>query len=153
MQAVQNLINTDKSITFAAIMTQTGLTQTTVHRIIRKDLHLRLRCAKLLPAFLTPRHIIERFNHCTQMLQAVRARPSYLKKIVTMDEAWCYQYDPETKRQASQWLAPREPCPSHSRRSISIKKIMLVAFFDYRGMVHFEFVRGEQWTQQPSSKF
>ncbi len=142
VQAVRTVIDTDKSITFAGIMNQTGLKQTTVHRIVKKDLQLRLRCAKLLPAFLTPRHIIERFNHCALMLQSVCTRPSFLKKIVTMDEAWCYQYNPETKRQDSQWLSSAEPCPSHPRRNISIKKIMLVAFFDYRGMVHFEYIRG-----------
>ena len=142
VQAVRTLLDADKSMTFAGLMAHTRLKQTTVHRIVKKDLMLKLRCAKLLPAFLTPRHIVERFNHCAQMLQSVRNRPSFLKKIVTMDEAWCYQYDPETKRQASQWLAAGEPCPSHPRRSISIKKIMLVAFFDYRGMVHFEFIRG-----------
>ncbi len=142
VQAVRNIIDTDKSITLAALVTQTRLSQTSVHRIIRKDLQLHLRCAKLLPAFLTPRHIVECFNHASHMLQMVRNRPSYLKKIVTMDEAWCYQYDPELKRQASQWLALGEPRPSHPRWTISIKKILLVAFFDYRGMVHFEYIRG-----------
>ncbi len=140
VQAVRNMIDTDKSITLAAVVTQTGFSQTSVYRIIRKDLNLRLRCAKLLPAFLTPRHIVECFNHASNMLQMVRTRPSYLKKIVTMDEAWCYQYDPELKRQASQWLAPGEPRPSHPHRTISIKKILLVAFFDCRGMVHFEYI-------------
>ncbi len=142
VQSVRNIISTDKSITFAAIMRQTGLTQTTVHRIVKKDLNVRLHCAKLLPAFLTLRHIIQRYQHSSEMLQKVRTQPSFLKKIITMDEAWCYQYDPELKRQASQWLAPGEPRPSHPRRNISVKKLMLVCFFDFRGMVHFEFIRG-----------
>ena len=142
VQAVKNIIDTDKSITLAALVTQTGFSQTSVYRIIHKDLQLRLWCAKLLPAFLTLRHIVERFNHAAQMLEHVWNRPSYLKKIVTMDKAWCYQYDPELKRQASQWLAAGEPRPSHLRRTISVKKILLVAFFDYRGMVHFEYIRG-----------
>ncbi len=129
IQNVKNMIDTDKSVTFATIITQTGLSQTTVHRIVHKDLQLHLRCAKLLPAFLTPRHIVERFNHASEMLQSLRTKPSFLKKIITMDEAWCYQYDPELKRQASQWLAPGEPRPSHPRRTLSVKKIMLVAFF------------------------
>ncbi len=59
-----------------------------------------------------------------------------------MDEAWCYQYNPETKRQASQWLTPGEQRPSHPRRSIGVKKVMLVTFFDFLGMIHFEFLCG-----------
>ncbi len=142
VQTVRNIINTDRSITFAAIRTQTGLCQTTVHRIVTKDLKLHLRAAKLLPAFLTPRHIIQRFQHCSEMLTKIRNQPSFLKKIVTMDEAWCYQYDPELKRQASQWLSPGDPRPTHVRRTISVKKIMLVVFFDFKGMLHYEFIRG-----------
>ena len=46
------------------------------------------------------------------------------------------------KCQASQWLAPGEQRPSHPRRTIAVKKVMLVAFFDYLGMVHFEFICG-----------
>ncbi len=75
-------------------------------------------------------------------LTSVNRSPSLLRKIVTMDEAWCYQYDPETKREASQWLAAGNPRPSHPRRSISVKKVMLVAFFDFKGVIHFEFIRG-----------
>ncbi len=140
--AVKTLIDGDKSLTVASLAHQTSLHPATVHRIIRRDLNLQLRCAKLLPAFLTPQHIIARFEHSRDMLTSARNSPSFLKKIVTMDEAWCYQYDPLLKRQASQWLAPEDPRPVHPRRTISIKKVLLVAFFDYLGMVHFEFVRG-----------
>ncbi len=76
------------------------------------------------------------------MLTCANRTPSVLCKLVTMDKAWCYQYDPETKREASQWLPAGEPRPSHPRRSISVKKLMLVSFFDFQGMIHFEFIRG-----------
>ncbi len=142
VQMVRRMIDQDKSITFAALMTQTGLSQTSVHCIVTKELGLKLRSAKFLPNFLTPRHIVQCFQHCSDMLHRIRQNPSFLKKIVTMDEAWYYQYDPELKRQASQWLAPGEPRPVHVRRTISVKKVMLVTFFDFRGMVHFEFLRG-----------
>ncbi len=140
--AVKTLIDGDKSLTVASLAHQIELHPATVHRIIRRDLNLQLRCAKLLPAFLTPQHIIARFQHSKDMLTSACNSPSFLKKIVTMDEAWCYQYDPLLKRQASQWLGPEEPRPVHPRRTISIKKVLLVAFFDYQGMVHFEFLRG-----------
>lgn len=139
---VKTLIDTDKSITLASLIHQTGLPQTTIHRIIRKDLSLQLQCAKLQPNFLTPHHIVEHFQHCSQMLDLARRRPAYLKHLVTMDEAWCYQYDPLLKRQASQWLADGEPHPVHPCRTLSIKKVLLVAFFDFKGMVHFEYIRG-----------
>ncbi len=142
IQAVRTLIDTDHSVTFASIMMQTGFAQTTVHRIVTKELKLRLRCAKLLPAFLTPRHIVQKIQHSSEMLQRLRTQPSFLKKVVTMDEAWCYQYNPLLKRHASQWLSPGDARPVHPRCTISVKKIMLVAFFDWKGMIHFEFIKG-----------
>ncbi len=107
IQVVRDMINTDKSITFGAIMTQTGLKQTTTHHIIWKDLMLTLRSAKLLPAFLTPCHIVQRFEHASKMLTCALRTPSKLKKIVTMDEAWCYQYNPETKMPGLSVVGPR----------------------------------------------
>jgi len=34
---------------------------------------------------------------------------------VTGDKTWCFQYDPETKRQSAEWEAPDEPKPKKSR--------------------------------------
>ncbi len=140
--AVRTLIDSDRSITLASLIHQTGLPQTTMYWIIKKDLSLKLHSAKLLPNFLTPCHIVKRFEHCRQMLDLARRRPAYLKHLVTMDEAWCYQYDPLLMRQASQWLAEGEAQPVHLHRMLSIKKVLLVAFFDFKGMIHFEFIRG-----------
>ncbi len=138
--AVKALIDTDKSIPLASLMHQTGLHQTTVHWIIKKDLYLKLHCAKLLPNFLTPHHIVEHFQHCRDMLQEVRRCPSYLKCLVMMDEAWCYQHDPLLKRQASQWLTSQDPRPVQPCRTLSIKKVLIITFFDFKGMIHHEFI-------------
>ncbi len=101
VQAVKNLLDNDRTLTVAAIHRQTGVSHSSVWRIIRKDLGLALKCAAFVPAFLTPRHVVDQFQHCQAMLNVSRFSPSTLKKIVTMDEAWFYQYDPERKRQSS----------------------------------------------------
>ncbi len=142
IDAVKRVVDTDKSLTVAAISRQTGLASTSVYRILKRDLDLSLRCAKLVPNVLTPQHIVERFTHCRNMLNRLRVTPSFIKKIVTMDESWIYQYDPELKRQASQWLKKEDPRPSHPRRTLSSKKCMMVSFFDHKGMIHLEFIRG-----------
>ncbi len=86
IQAVQDVLNVDKSLTVTAIANQSGVHPSSVYRILKKD-HLTLRCAKFLPNFLTPRHIVDRYTHCRNMLQKTRASPSFLKKVVTMDKA------------------------------------------------------------------
>ena len=53
---------------------------------------------------------------------------------------WVFQYDPETKRQSMQWktmesLRPKKACMSKLKI-----KMMLIAFFYQRDLVHHELV-------------
>jgi len=34
---------------------------------------------------------------------------NFLDKIITGDESWCFAYDPETKRQSSEWVGEHSP--------------------------------------------
>ncbi len=86
IEAVKGVVNAEPSLTVAAISTQTGLSTTSVHRILKKELHLSLHCAKLVPNVLTPMHIVEQFTHVRNMLTKVHAVPSFLK-VVTIDDA------------------------------------------------------------------
>ncbi|KFM74214.1 hypothetical protein X975_00919, partial [Stegodyphus mimosarum] len=36
-------------------------------------------------------------------LQWLNVDPNLLEKVVTSDETWVYEYDPESKRQSSEW--------------------------------------------------
>ena len=54
-------------------------------------------------------------------------------KVITGDETWCLQYDPETKRQIVQWKTQYTPRPKEARKSRSQVKTMLVCFFDHKG--------------------
>ncbi len=66
VQAVRNMVSMDKSITFSAIMMQTGLKQTTVHWIIKKDLNLTLEECQTAPGLShTPAHCGE-ISACLQ---------------------------------------------------------------------------------------
>ncbi len=141
IQTVQNLINNDKRMTVQAIQNASGIPSTTVHRILKKDLHLKLKCARFIPRNLTPRHLRLRLETAQKMLRLLQAEPNYLERVITSDETWVHQYDPETRRQSSEWLAPGENRPVKARHGQSNRKCMLVTFFDFKGMVHFEFVR------------
>ncbi len=58
-----------------------------------------------------------------------------------MDEAWVYAYDPEMKSQSTQWLQKGEPRPMKSARPRAVGKVLLVCFFDMKGVVYREFLR------------
>ncbi|KAI6647856.1 Mariner transposase [Oopsacas minuta] len=55
-----------------------------------------------------------------------------LYDILTCDETWIYQYDPETKRQSLIWVFPGEDPPVKVRRARSVGKKMVTAFFCFR---------------------
>ena len=58
----------------------------------------------------------------------------------TRDETWVYGYDVETKMQSLQWMGKGSPRPKKAQMSQSKIKVMLVVFFDWKGIVHHEFV-------------
>jgi hypothetical protein len=48
--------------------------------------------------------------------------------VITGDEIWFYQYDPETKRKSAQWKTANSPWPKKSRQSKSIFETNLQPF-------------------------
>ena len=53
---------------------------------------------------------------------------------MTGDESWMFEYDPETKWQSRQWKSPASPRPKKAKMSKSKVKVMLIAFFDIKGI-------------------
>ncbi len=139
---IWNLIQADRTLTLDALAVQSNLPKITIYRILRHDLHLKRRSAKFVPALLTPNHWRQRLEACQNMLRITRINPGFLKCIVTMDETWVYMYDPASKVQSSEWLATGDPRPSKSRRTRAVGKCMLLTFFDWKGMIYYEYVRG-----------
>jgi len=60
--------------------------------------------------------------------------------VITGDETWIFEYDPETKRQSKEWHTSASPRPEKARRSKSKIKSKLICFFDSEGIFHTEFV-------------
>jgi hypothetical protein len=104
------------------------------------ELNMRRIAAEFVPRLLTP----EQKEHCFTVCQDLRERAaddaSFTSRIMTGDESWVYRYDPETKRQSSQWNSPSSLQLKKVRMSRSSMKTMLIVFFDIRKIVHRKFV-------------
>ena len=74
------------------------------------------------------------------MLSKIDSDPSFIKRIITVDETWIYEYDTHSRHQASEWRSPNESRPKKPHRSQSKKKVMLTVFMDYIGIVHHKFL-------------
>ncbi|KAJ4445144.1 hypothetical protein ANN_06945 [Periplaneta americana] len=95
--------------------------------------------AKFVPKLLSPEQKDLRRDVAQDLLDTANTDPGFLNTVITGDESWVYGYDPETKRQSSQWKHPESPRPKKARQVRSKIKVMLTVFFDVRGIVHHEY--------------
>ncbi|UYV69695.1 hypothetical protein LAZ67_7000271 [Cordylochernes scorpioides] len=70
----------------------------------------------------------ERVNACEDWLLNIHENINLLTKVITGDETWVSVYDPETKRQSSQWLPKYALKPKKARIS-KLKKVLFGVFF------------------------
>jgi len=58
----------------------------------------------------------------------VASDSSFLGNVITGDETWVYDYDPETRVQRRQWKSPSSTRAKKKRQSISNIKVMMIVF-------------------------
>ena len=68
----------------------------------------------------------------------------FFDSIITGDETWVYQYDPETKQQSKQWLSRGSSGPIKFKSERSVKKVMATVFWDSEGVVLADFLEGKK---------
>ncbi|GFX70498.1 histone-lysine n-methyltransferase setmar-like protein [Trichonephila clavipes] len=88
-----------------------------VYKIISEDLGMRKIFAKLVPKVLTN---VQKQNHETvskDLLKRIEIGPHFFDNVITGDESWLFEYDPETKRQSNEWHTPQSPRQKKARMS------------------------------------
>jgi hypothetical protein len=102
--AVADLVKNDSLIASRMISESLSFPKTVVLRILKEDLGQRKLCARFVPHCLTPEQREVRVTSCQDIIAMADAEKSFFNKIITGDETWCFAYDPETKRQNSEWV-------------------------------------------------
>jgi len=95
--------------------------------------------AKFVPRLLTDDQKENRVKISQELLANANGNENFLKNIITGDETWVYGYDVQTKMQSLQQMGKGSPRPKKAQMSLS-KMVLLVVFFDWKGIVHHEFV-------------
>ena len=62
----------------------------------------------------------------------------FLENVMTCDESWFFQYDPETKRQFMHWKSPSSLRQKEARKSKF--EAMMIVFLDTQRIAHIEWV-------------
>jgi hypothetical protein len=84
-------------------------------------------CAKIVLKVLTDEQKQERVDCCNDWFESAQD-PHFRERVINGDEAWIYEYDPETKWQTEAWKHPRSPRTKKARKSCSKIKTMLIVF-------------------------
>ncbi|UYV70851.1 hypothetical protein LAZ67_8000851 [Cordylochernes scorpioides] len=103
VQKITDLIKENPRTTLLELEQNTGISKTTIGRIVTEDLKLKKTPAKFIPRFLTNEQKLCRLATCEDMMEMTRTDPEWKDKIITGDETWVYGYDPETKPQSAEW--------------------------------------------------
>ena len=100
--------------------------------------------AKFVPRVLREDQKERCCHDSRKMAELINSDPAVLDALVTCDESWIYCYDPETKRQSSQWKHTGSPRPKKAIQSKSTHKLLMIPFFDSTSIIYMHWVPTEQ---------
>ena len=141
---IKNFMDKDRRVSIETISAQFDVSVGTVHTIICEELKMRKVCVKFIPRVLREDQKERRCHDSREMDELINSDPAVLDALVTCDESWIYCYDPETKRQSSQWKHAGSPRYKKTRQSKSYHKLLMIPFFDSTGMIYMHWVPTEQ---------
>ena len=100
VERVRSLVRSDRRLTLRMISSELNLNRFTIHQILTQDLDMRKVCAKMVPKNLMTEHKANRRDVCLELLDHLEREPEFFSRVITGDEPWIFEYDPETKRQS-----------------------------------------------------
>ena len=103
IRQIKNFMDKNCRGSIETISAQFKVSVETIHTIIREELKMREIYAKFVPRVLNEDYKERCCHDSREMVELINSDPAVLDALVSCDESWIYCYDPETKRQSSQW--------------------------------------------------
>ena len=113
VEHVRQKVQSNCRLTVRMIADELGMNSERVWRIITEDLGMRKICAKMVPRLLNEGQKERRVQVCQHIVEQLETEPTLLKRVVTGDESWMFEYDPLTKQQS---LNGRAHCHQDPKR-------------------------------------
>jgi histone-lysine N-methyltransferase SETMAR len=141
VKKVENLILQDRRIRVRQIADELKISTERIHEIIHNYLHMSKVCARWVPKMLTP-FDKQRRVQCSRQFLDLSANDFHgiLHRIITVDETWIYEYDPESKMESMQWVKTGENAPRKFKRQRVQTKLMATIFWDAEGILLIDYL-------------
>jgi hypothetical protein len=106
------------------------------HHIVRDVLQFHKVSARWVPLQLIAELKERCVDACQELLKCFEAEvDGFLGRIVTGDETWVHNHQPETKKASKEWRHTSSPKPKRFRTQPSAGRVMLTLFWDKRGVI------------------
>ncbi len=144
LDELRALLEEDNTMCIRVMAHRTGLSLRTVHHALREKLELKKRPAKWIPHALSDQQRQRRVAMARDIQRRFARAPTLQDRVITGDESWFWCYEPHMKRSTNAWLRSTERQPQKVSKDCYVRKVMLIVFWDSRGIVHREFVANGQ---------
>ena len=92
VESVRQKVRSNRCLTVRMIADELGMNSESIWKIITEDLGMRKICAKMLPRLLNEGQKERRVQVCQDILEQLETEPNLLKRVVTGDESWIFEY-------------------------------------------------------------
>ena len=102
---LRTLIMADRRRSLRSLSEELHINKESIRQMLHDELNMRKICAKMVPKILSFEQKHVRKSICEDLINRIQTEGrDWMKYIVTGDETWIFEYDPETRRQSQQWV-------------------------------------------------
>ncbi|XP_035211229.1 uncharacterized protein LOC118185474 [Stegodyphus dumicola] len=123
IEKIQDMVLEDRRLTERDLTEALSISLGTVSNILNVNLGFKKLCVKWVPHSLTMEQKHIRMRLLQHLERFKKNKSGFIHLFITMDEAWVYHHDPESKQEAKEWCEPGSSAPKQVRVQKSAKKV------------------------------
>ncbi len=97
---------------------------------------MRKVCSACVSHMIMTEQVRHHIELCEKWRRHIETDPTILSRIITTDETWIHYFDPLSKQWSNTWKSSTYQRKKKVGQQKSAGKVMLIAFFDRKGVVY-----------------
>ncbi|XP_029668258.1 protein GVQW3-like [Formica exsecta] len=103
IEKIKKIVIENRRLSVREMAHELQMSHISVHNILTEVLGMRCVAARLVPKELNFLQQTHRKMVAEEMVSRASSESTFIKRIITDDETWVYEYDMETSQQSSEW--------------------------------------------------